>query len=124
MQPSANMKPRPELHQVGAQRHQAHDVEGRRDLAGAADLDLVAQVQADQRVVDEQQPLLQWRADIVGEFERRRARAAFGAVDDDEVRRDAGLQHGLGQCEPFPGMADAELEARRLAARQRAAAAR
>jgi hypothetical protein len=63
-------------------------------------------------------PFAQRRADVVGEFQRRRAGAAFAAVDHDEVGRDAGLQHGLDDGEPFPGMADGEFEADRLAAGQ------
>ena len=54
----------------------------------------------------EQQPFLQRHADVVGEFERR-AGAAFRAVDDDEVRHDAGLEHRLRDPEEFPRMADA-----------------
>ena len=37
-------------------------------------------------LLDEQQPLLQRRADVIDELERRRTGAAFRAVDDDEVR--------------------------------------
>ncbi len=57
---------------------------------------------------------------MVGEFERRGARSAFRAVDHDEVGQDAGLQHRLGDTEKFPGVADAQFEAGRFAARQRA----
>ena len=63
-----------------------------------------------------QQPLAQRHADVVAELERRRAGAALGAVDHDEVGHDAGLQHRLDDGEEFPRMADAELEADRLAA--------
>ena len=62
----------------------------------------LAQVEADQRVVHQQQALLQRRADVVGELERRRAGAALGAVDDDEVGHDAGLQHRLGDARTTP----------------------
>ena len=71
-------------------------------LPAQPSLMLVAQVQADQRVVHQQQPFLQRRADVVGELERRRAGAAFGAVDDDEVGRDAGLEHRLGDARTTP----------------------
>ena len=71
-------------------------------LPRAAELDVLAQVEADERVVDQQQAFLQRRADVVGELERRRAGAALGAVDDDEVGRDAGLEHRLGDAEPLP----------------------
>jgi hypothetical protein len=48
----------------------------------------------------------------------RRAGAAFLAIDHDEVRGDAGFQHGLGNAHEFPRVAQAELEAHRLAAGQ------
>jgi hypothetical protein len=67
---------------------------------------LVAQVGAHQRVVHQQQAFLQRRADVVAELHRRRAGAALAAVDHDEVRRDAGLQHRLDDAEPFPRVAD------------------
>ena len=57
---------------------------------------------ADQRVVDEIEPLAQRHAEVVDEFERRRAGAAFLAVDDDEVGIDAGLQHRLADGEKLP----------------------
>ena len=102
---------------VGAQRQQAGDVEGRDDLARAADLDLVAQVGAHQGVMHQHQRFLQRRAHVVREFHGRGARAPFAAVDDDEVGRDAGFQHGLDDAEEFPRVADGQLEAGRLAAR-------
>ena len=53
--------------------------------------------------------------------------AAFGAVDHDEIRQQFRLGrrmfvHGLGDAEPFPGMANGQLEADRLAAGQLAQA--
>ncbi|MCY1523661.1 hypothetical protein D9M68_585650 [compost metagenome] len=102
--------------------HDAGHVEGGDDLARRAQLDAVAQVHADQRVVDQAQRLAQGRADVVDELHRRRAGSAFGAVDHDEVRRDAGFEHGLDDGEPLPGMAHAEFEAHRLAAGQLAQA--
>src|ERR1700722_15212921 len=55
---------------------------------------------------------------MVGEFQRRRAGAAFLAIDDDEIGIDFGLQHCLAYGEELPRMADAELETGRLAARE------
>ena len=55
---------------------------------------------------------------MVGEFHRCGAGAAFLAVDDDEVGDDPGLQHGADHAHEFPPVADAELEAHRLAVRQ------
>jgi len=68
---------------VGAEREHAGDVERAHDLAGAAELDPVVQVQADQRVADQQQAFLQRRADVVGEFLGRRSGSALAAVDDE-----------------------------------------
>ena len=104
---------------VGTHCQRASHVERRDDLARRANLDLVAQVGADQRVVHQQQSFLQRRANVVGKFQRRRARAAFRAVNDDEVREDAGLEHCLDDAEELPRMPDAQFEAGRLAARQR-----
>jgi hypothetical protein len=112
----------PRVAPVGAQREHAREVERVDHLAGRADLDALAQAGADQRVVHQVQAFLQRRAHVVGELHRRGAGAAFGAVDHDVVGRDAGLQHGLDDAEPLPDVADAQLEAHRLAARQLAQA--
>ena len=103
---------------VGAQRHQADGVKRAYHLAGRAQAHPFAQAYAGQGVVDQQQAFLQRCADMVGELQRRRASAAFGTVNDDEIRCDAGFQHGLGDRKPFPGMADAELETGGFAAGQ------
>ena len=103
---------------VGANGQHAGDVEGADNLAAGAQLDLVAQVQADQGVVHEQQAFTQWHADMVGELHGRCAGAAFLAIDDDEVGQDAGFQHGLGDAHEFPRVAQAELEAHWLATGQ------
>ncbi|MNE36172.1 hypothetical protein D3C80_1299730 [compost metagenome] len=66
----------------------------------------------------EQQPFAQRYANVVGELHRRRAGAAFLAVDDDEVGQDAGFQHGLGDAHEFPRVAQAELEPHWLATGQ------
>ena len=116
MQPSANMKPRAELHQSAPSAKARGHVEGGDDLAGAADPDPVAQPDADERVAHEDEAFAQRHAEMIGEFERRGAGAALLAVDHDEVGLDAALHHRLAEPEEFPGMADAELEADRLAA--------
>ena len=66
----------------------------------------------------EGEALAQRRAQMVGEFKGRRARTALLAVDDDEIGRHAGFDHGLAERHEFGGLADAELEAHGLAARQ------
>ena len=119
MQPSANMKPRAALHQSAPSAIDARDVEGADDLAGGSRAGCASRRSAPTSVLcTSSRPSLQRRADVVGELQRRRAGAALGAVDDDEVGRDAGLEHRLADAEPFPRMADAQLEADRLAARQ------
>ena len=105
---------------VGAQRHHPRDVEGADHLAGATQLDVLTQVQPHQRVVHQQQALLQRRTHVVGELQRRGPGAALGPVHHDEVGRDAGGQHRLADGEPLPRVTDAQLEAGGLAARQRA----
>ena len=109
---------------VGAQRHHARHIEAGDDLAGDADLDVVAQVGADKARVDEGRPVAQRHAEMVHEFQRCGAGAAFLAVDHDEIGHDAGLEHRLDDGQELPRMAHAQLEARRLAARQARAAAR
>lgn len=84
--------------------HQAFDDVG--DLPAGAELDPVAQAGAGQCVVDGDQTFGQRRSDVAGEFRRRGAGPAFGAVDDDEVGRDTLVEHGLADGEepaPRPG---------------------
>ncbi len=87
------------------------------DPAARAERGWIAQPGADEAVVRQHQAFAQRRADVIDELERRRAGAALRAVDDDEIRTNAGLQHGLADRHELPGMTDAELEADRLAAR-------
>ncbi|MOA24555.1 hypothetical protein D3C78_1452360 [compost metagenome] len=103
---------------VGADGQHAGDVEGADDLAAGAEFDLVPQVQPNEGVVHEQQALAHRHADVVGELHGRGASAAFLAVHHDEVREDAGFQHGLGDAHELPRMAKAELEAHRFTAGQ------
>src|SRR5262249_949993 len=102
---------------VGAERHGARNVEGGDDLAARADADALAQADSDARIVPETPPVLERHAEVVDELERGRTGAALLAVDDDEVRADAGLKHRFADSQKFPRVADAELEARGLAAR-------
>ena len=78
--------------------------------------DAVAHVQADQRVVDQLQTFVHRHADMVDELPRRRAGAAFRAIHRDEIRQQAGFLHRLGNAEPFPRVADGQLETGRFAA--------
>ncbi len=61
--------------------------------------------------MDESQTVAQGRSEMVHEFEGRGTSAALFAVDDDEVRMNAGFQHGLDDGEELPRVAEAELEA-------------
>ena len=103
---------------VGALREPLDDVRAGRDLAAGAELDPRPQAGADERVVHGHQPFGQRRADVVGVLHRRRAGPALGAVDDDEVRRGALLEHRLADRQQLAAAADAELEAGGLAAGQ------
>ena len=71
---------------VGTLDQPLDDVDAGGHLAARADLDPVAQARPDQRVVQRHQPVGERRADVVLVLQRRRAGAALGAVDDDEVR--------------------------------------
>ncbi|MNI81861.1 hypothetical protein D3C73_1385150 [compost metagenome] len=66
----------------------------------------------------EQQPFAQRHTDMVGELHRCGTGTTFLAIDHDEVGQDACFQHGLGDAHEFPRVAQAELEAHRLAAGQ------
>jgi hypothetical protein len=55
---------------------------------------------------------------VIHEFERPRARAAFRAIDNDEVGVDARLQHRLANAKELHWMADAELKSNWLSARE------
>src|SRR5690349_16043907 len=66
--------------------------------------------------MDEIDALAHRHAQMIHELQRRRAGAAFIAVDHNEVGIDAGFQHRLADRKDLPGMADAHLEAGRFAA--------
>ena len=118
MQPSANMKPRAELHQSAPSAMHPRHVESGDDFAARPELDVLPQVRADERVMNEHQPVPQRHSDMVDELERPRARSAFRSVDHDKIRIETRLEHGLANAEELPGMADAKLEPDGLAARE------
>src|SRR5262245_10919460 len=119
MQPTANMKPRAALHQ-SAPSAITRAMSKPEVIARSTEPDAIAQSGADQGGMHEGQPVPQRHAKVIHELERGGAGAAFGAVDDNEIRGDIGLQHGLDDGQDFPGMANAELEAGGLAPRQAA----
>lgn len=94
---------------------------GLSDLARGADPDLIANACAPQRVVNEGEALEHRHADTVGEFDRGSTCAAFRAIDHDEIRNDARLQHGLDHAHEFTAVANAQFESDRLATIDRAA---
>src|SRR5262245_53352287 len=55
---------------------------------------------------------------MVDKFKWRGTGPTLGAVDDDKVRTDSSFHHRLADGHEFPGMADAKLEADRLAVGQ------
>ena len=65
-------------------------------------------------------PIAQWHADMICKFERSRAGATLSPIDDDEIRGNAGLDHRLTNGHKLAPLADAQLEANRLAIRQTA----
>ena len=79
------MKPRAELHQSAPSAMTRAMSKALTILPAAPSLMRSRAVDADQRVVHEVQSFAHRHADMVGEFQRRRAGAAFLAVDDDEV---------------------------------------
>ena len=81
-------------------------------------MNLLAQVGANQGVVHQQQAVGHRRTQAVDELQRRRASAAFPAIDHDKVRMLTGFQHGLDDAKPFPRMTYRQLEAHRLATGQ------
>src|SRR3546814_4998308 len=69
-------------------------------------------------MLHEKQPLTHGPAQMVGKFKRRRARSALPAIDDDIVRQDIRLEHGLDDAHELPGLSDTKFETDGLAARQ------
>jgi hypothetical protein len=112
------MKPRAELHQsapIAIARAMSKAVA---IFPGGADPDAIPRIDPDQRIVDETDALSHRHAHMVHEYQRRRASTTFVAIDDDEIRIDTALNHGLADRKEFPGMADAQFESGRLAVRQ------
>src|SRR5699024_11364873 len=90
---------------VRAQCDLFHHVEAESHLAAGDDPDLVALVDAEQTVVYERQSLVQIAADEILEFGRRGPGTTLGTVHGDEVRLDAGFQHGLANAHEFVALA-------------------
>src|SRR3954453_17392786 len=101
---------------VGTDRHRARHVEGGCYLAGGANSYPLARVDSDQGVMDEVDALAHRHSHVIHELQRRRAGAAFIAIDHDEIGIDSALKHRLADRPEFPGMADSECQPGRLAA--------
>mmetsp|Transcript_3185 Transcript_3185/g.11340 ORF Transcript_3185/g.11340 Transcript_3185/m.11340 type:complete len:591 (+) Transcript_3185:387-2159(+) len=104
--------------QVGARRQHAHERKARVHLARDDELDLVAQVAADEHRVDEPQPVARRHAETVLELGRRRAGPTLAAIDGDEVGDGAAVDHRVAERRKLLGSADAHLEADGFAARE------
>ena len=78
----------------------------------------LTQADAGERVVHQAQSFAQRHADRIRKFERGSTGAAFGSVDGDEIGMKTGFQHGLADGENLVRLADAQLDARGLAARK------
>src|SRR3546814_13548442 len=76
---------------VGTERAIDREPRARVDLARSGEANFLLESAADKRVTNEDQTLAQRHADAVRKFDRRRARAPLGAVDDDIIEKDAGL---------------------------------
>ena len=96
---------------VGAQRQGANNVKTADDFAARTQANLRAQVHAYQGVVHQTQALQHGHAHVVRKFQRRGPCAAFCTIDNDEIRGDAGLQHGLHDGKPLPRVTHAKLKA-------------
>src|SRR3546814_9374281 len=66
------------------------------DVCSSDLLDLFAQANAHQRVMNQSQPVAQRRADMVHELDGRSTCTALGTVDYYEVGRNAGFKHRFG----------------------------
>ena len=84
-------------------------------LATGAELDPVAQPGADQGVVNKAQRFVERRAHVIGEFDRRGARAPLPAVHHDEIGGNSHLQHRLDDGQELIAVAERHLHAHRLA---------
>ena len=103
---------------VRPKRQGARHVEGRYNLTGGSDLDLVSQTRAAQCVVHKGKPFKKRHTHMVGKFYRRRSGAAFSAVDHDEIGHDTSLQHRLDHAHELAPVPDTKLEPHGFATRQ------
>ncbi len=123
MQPSVIMKPRAALHQSAPSAIMRARSKAETTLPAQPSLTRSRRFTPTSVLCTSSSPSCSGAPDVVGELHRRGAGAALRAIDHDEIRRDAGLLHRLDDGKDHsPWMAEAELEAGRLAARQLAQA--
>src|SRR4029077_16512863 len=102
MQPSANMKPRAELHQSAPSAMARAMSKALTILPAAPSLMRSRTLMPISALCKKLSPSR--HAEMVEELEWRRAGAAFRAIDHDEVRIDSRLQHRLANRQKFPLM--------------------
>ena len=118
MQPTAIMKARAELHQSAPRAIDWAMADAVTILPLAPTLMRSRTPAPTSTFCTSMSPSIERGAERVGELERRGTGAALAAVDDDEVGVGVGLDHRLDDGHELAGVADAELEADRLAARE------
>src|SRR5262249_56731362 len=96
---------------ISSERQQARDIETGYHAPARAQANGLPQSRSHQAIMGEHQAFAQRRADVIDEFERRRASAALRPVDNDEVWTNSSFQHGLADRHELPGVADPQLEA-------------
>ena len=84
---------------VRAEGHQSHETEAARDLSARDQGDAIAQADAADGVVGEDQAFGERGTQGIGELDRGSAGSTLAAVDGDEVGMEAGLDHGLADRE-------------------------
>lgn len=116
MHPSANMKPRPALVQSAPSPRTAA-MSKALTIAGRADFYPITNPGTHECIMNEQEALAHWHAEVVGELDRGRPGSALCAIDDDEVGKDPGFAHRLDHSHELPWVSDTQLETDWLAIR-------
>ena len=73
--------------------------------------DTVSQFGGHEGVVHERQAFVEWRAHRIGELQRRGTGSPFTTIYRDEIRGNAGGDHGLDDAQELVTLAHTELEA-------------
>jgi hypothetical protein len=107
----------PHADEVAAEREREQRGVREAEAPGAAEDDLLGKTRAGERGVDAGGAELEGQRDVIGEAQRRRARAPLTAVDRDEVRPAARHGHALHERLPEAGLAHGGLDAHGQAGR-------